>query len=212
LPSPLPRCGFPTAVTSQWGIYFSSNLLPTLYAQNTFVFPAPPASVHYVLCRAIEPGRGRVRFHYRIDGNAQFVSTQENGRAQVTLIIQRNDDDLSAVKASYRFWYLPGRRSRLETSLVTAPLDSSSKQHALTSPCAGNNPSWGRCAAEPRKRPWTGLLPPWSGFRFPTSPFPRRLKAGEWFSRRYVANRLHSVRQCGSGSQKAEPISERNPG
>jgi len=115
-----------TPVTSQWGIYFSTNMPSTLDAENSFVFPAPPGSVHYVLRRATEPDRGRIRFHYRIDGNAQFVSTQDGGAGQVTLIIQRKGDDLGASKASYRFWYLPDTTTLAPGDFtVTAPLDSS---------------------------------------------------------------------------------------
>src|SRR2546430_9333153 len=79
----------PGAPSSSWGIFYSPGMPAGLDGNNGFAFPQPPGSVHYVL-RHVSPGGNRIRMRYRIDGDGPFISTQDGGPGQVTLMIQRS--------------------------------------------------------------------------------------------------------------------------
>ncbi len=99
VPAPVP------AASTGWNILYSTGMPPS-FAQ-TFTFPNPPNSVHYVVIPgSLTPGRSNVTLAYQIDGTGTLRSTQDGGPGQITMFLQRNGDDLSGVGpyASYRFW------------------------------------------------------------------------------------------------------------
>src|SRR6266550_1312103 len=99
VPAPVP------AASTGWNILYSTGMPPS-FAQ-TFTFPNPPNSVHYVVIPgSLTPGRSNVTLAYQIDGTGTLRSTQDGGPGQITMFLQRNGDNLSGVDAyaSYRFW------------------------------------------------------------------------------------------------------------
>lgn len=69
-----------------------------------FDFPAAPGHVNAVTRAVTEPGRSVLKLVFSIEGDAQFVSTQDGGPGHITLFIQRRGDDYTASKPSYRFF------------------------------------------------------------------------------------------------------------